>query len=313
MPSIFITGAAGFIGSELVQQAAGANYTLYGLTRSDKSARKLQAAGVVPVIGDLSNPHAWASRIADCEMVIHMAQPDTYGARITTQRAKLYAENRLLMDRNLLNAIDRTKIQKIVIVFGTSYYGQLGTDLRNEETSPNPKGWGPFVAPAINALAGFIAQGLPIVQAFPGWVYGPGSWFAEYQLQPLSKGQPVMRLAGRPQLVSPIHVADCARGLLHLLSHGVVGQRYFIVDDLAVPSTQMVHCAAQAMGVSGRILPLPKLICQLAVGQLITESMECDFHLSNRKIKELGFTLRFPDINTGIPDVVHRWQAQHPK
>lgn len=313
MPSIFITGAAGFIGSELVQQAAAANYTLLGLTRSDKSARKLQENGVIPVIGDLSNPKGWSEAIADCEMVIHLAQPDTYGARITTQRAERYAETRIQMDRNLLEAVNRSKIRKIVIVFGTSYYGHQGTDLRHEDTPPNPKGWGPYVAPAIAALAEFVAQGLPIVEAYPGWVYGPGSWFAEYQLQPLSKGQPVMRLAGRPQLVSPIHVTDCARGLLHLLEHGAIGQRYFIVDDLAVPSTQMVHVAAQAMGVSGRILPLPKFICQLAVGQLVTESMECDFHLSNQKIKELGFTLRFPDITSGIADVVQRWQAQQQK
>jgi nucleoside-diphosphate-sugar epimerase len=309
MPSIFITGAAGFIGSEFVRQSVAANNHVYGLTRSEESARLLQTLGATPVIGDLAQPDGWRQVISDCETVVHLAQPDTYGARITIERARNYAAKRLQMDKALLDAVNRDRIKRVVFVYGTSYYGQQGTELRSEETEPNPRGWGPYIAPAIEALTGFVAQGLPIVQAYPGWVYGPGSWIAEYQLQPLSKGMPVMRLAGRPQIVSPIHVKDCARGLLHLLGYGEIGQRYFIVDDMAVPSTQMVHTAAQAMGVPGRILPLPKFFCQMALGQIVTESMECDFCLSNKKIKSLGFSLHYPDINTGIPDVVHRWQA----
>jgi nucleoside-diphosphate-sugar epimerase len=265
--------------------------------------------GAVPVIGDLAGAGEWQRVVGDCEMVVHLAQPDTYGARITIERARCYGEKRLVMDQRLLDAVNRDKIQRVVFVFGTSYYGHQGTELRSEETTPNPKGWGPYVVPAIEALKGYVARGFPIVEAYPGWVYGPGSWFAEYQLNPLSKRQPVMRLAGRPQVVSPIHVQDCARGLLHLLGHGETGRRYFIVDDVSVPSTQMVHTAAQAMGVPGRILPLPKLFCQLALGQIVTESMMCDFHLSNQRIKALGFSLAFPDIGTGIPDVVRRWQA----
>ena len=46
-------------------------------------------------------------------------------------------------------------------------------------------GWGPYLGPAIDSLPGYVARGLPIVAAFPGWVYGPGSWFAQYVLEPL--------------------------------------------------------------------------------------------------------------------------------
>jgi nucleoside-diphosphate-sugar epimerase len=118
-----------------------------------------------------------------------------------------------------------------------------------------------------------------------------------------------MRLGGPPQTVSPVHVDDCARAVLHLLECGVAGQRYFLVDDQAVPSTQMVHVAAQALGVPARILPLPEIFCRLTLGPIITESMTCNFHLSNKKIKSTGFSFRFPSIETGIPDVVRQWQA----
>ena len=309
MAAVFVTGAGGFIGSEFVRHALAAQYQVYGLARSEGSAQRLQKAGVVPVLGDLSRPDSWRQVMAGCEMVVHLAQPDTYGARITLERARNYGAKRLEMDKALLNGLDRGRVQRVVVVCGTSYYGHQGTELRGEETAPNPKGWGPYIAPAIEALKGFVAQGDPIVEAYPGWVYGPGSWFGEYQLQPLAKRRPVVGLAGRPKIVSPIHVEDCARGLLFLLQNGAVGQRYFIVDDQAIPSIEMVRTAAQALGVPMRTLALPRFLCELAVGPIITESLTCDFHLSNQRLKSLGFKLSFPDISTGIPDVVRRWQA----
>ena len=255
-------------------RAVAANYQVDGLTRSEASAKLLGQMGATPVIGDLARAEGWPEVAAESEMIVHLAQPDTYGARVTIGRARNYGDKRLQMDTLLLNALNRDKIRRVVFACGTSYYGDQGDVLRAEETTPHPKGWGPYIAPAIEALKDFVANGLPIVEAFPGWVYGPASWFAEYQLVPLSKGRPVMRLAGRPQVVSPVHVQDAARALLHLLEHGEIGQRYFIVDDKAVLSTQMVHTAAQALGVPGRILPLPRLFCLLALGPILWLSQE---------------------------------------
>lgn len=55
---------------------------------------------------------------------------------------------------------------------------------------------------------------MPVVEAFPGWVYGPGSWFAEYVLQPLHAGKRVTGLSGRARITSLVHVGDCATGFV---------------------------------------------------------------------------------------------------
>ena len=306
---LFVTGASGFIGSFFVPEAIRAGFEVHALTRTEKSAERLRALGAQAVIGDLSTPGPWQSILAGCEYLTHMAQPDTYGSRVTHARAVDYGHRRIQADTMLLDSLQPEKMKKIVFVCGTSYYGHQGLDLHQEENTPNPKGWGPFIGPAIEMLSDYTERGWPIVQAFPGWVYGPGSWYEEYQLIPLSKQKPVVRLGGRPQVASPVHVLDCARALLHLLDHGRSGQRYFIVDDMSVPSTRMVEITSQAMDVPGRILPLPKWLCLMAVGPIITESMTCDFNLSNAKIKELGFSFNYPTIDTGIPDVVRRWRS----
>ena len=51
MTHIFVTGAAGFIGSAFVRQALAAHYQVYGLTRSEASANRLREMGATPVIG----------------------------------------------------------------------------------------------------------------------------------------------------------------------------------------------------------------------------------------------------------------------
>ena len=309
MTRLLVTGATGYIGSAVLRQALAAGFQVYALTRTEKAAARLTSLGAMPVVGDLSIPGPWQEEANASEAVIHLAQPETYGARVTKKRAEHFRDQRLQMDAHLFQSLRPETIRRIVYVGGTSYYGDQGTELRTEETKPNPKGWGPYIAPAIEALPGFAQHGLPIIEAFPGWVYGPGSWFAEYQIEPLYTGKHVMGLAGRSRIASPVHLEDCARALLFLLEHGEAGERFFIVDDCPVPGNKTVECSARALGVPQRMRRLPEWLCRIALGPIITESLTCDVRLSNSKIRALGFTFDFPTIEEGIPDVVKRWLA----
>jgi hypothetical protein len=89
------------------------------------------------------------------------------------------------MDSLLLESLKPGKVRSVLYVGGTSYYGNQGPRLVTEDTAPRPSGWGPYIAPAIESLPGYVARGLPLVEAFPGSVYGLGSWFEQYMLEPL--------------------------------------------------------------------------------------------------------------------------------
>src|SRR5207302_9320587 len=119
----------------------------------------------------------------------------------------------------------------------------------------------------------------------------PAAWFAEYQLEPLARRRRVVRLAGPSRYISPIHVEDCARALLHLLEHGAAGARYFVVDDDPGRASRLIHEAAAALDVPARTLPLPEFLCRWALGPIVTESLTCDCRLDNARLKALGFTL----------------------
>jgi hypothetical protein len=305
---VFVTGATGFIGASLLHAATAAGYGVDALTRSEASAAALRAQGVNAVIGDLADPSgSWRAAARDADAIVHLAQPPTFGGRVTNARARLYAIRRLAIDQTLFAAINRARVQQIIYVAGTSYYGECGPALCNENAIPHPMGWGPYLAPAIESLPGHVAHGLPVVAAFPGWVYGPGSWFAQYLLEPLSSGKPVYGLRGRNRYTSPVHIEDCARALVHLIKKGTVGSRYFIVDDEPVTGERLVELAAAALGVRSRGRKLPYALLRLILGQVVTESMAYENRLSNNRLRSTGFLFTFPTCEQGIPQVVQTW------
>jgi uncharacterized protein YbjT (DUF2867 family) len=52
---VFVTGATGFIGTELVKELIAAGHWVRGLTRSDEGAKQLEAAGAEVLRGDLTD------------------------------------------------------------------------------------------------------------------------------------------------------------------------------------------------------------------------------------------------------------------
>ncbi|MFO0591613.1 MAG: NAD-dependent epimerase/dehydratase family protein [Polyangiaceae bacterium] len=306
MTTTFVSGGTGFIGEEVVRRLVREGHHVRVLVRSAQAVEKARALGAEPVPGDLLVAGAWQSAARDAHHVVHLAQPQTFGGRVSGERARRYRDERMRMDRHLLDALDPAKTKRIVYVGGTSYYGDLGLELSGEDATPRPRGWGPFVAPAIEALSGDLARGLPIVTAFPGYVYGDGSWFREYVLAPLMKDIRLNVIGGRSRTGSPIHVDDCASALVHLLARGEVGARYFVVDDRPAAWMEIYEGAARAMGKPFRYRKVHPLLLRLLVGPVVADSVQSDAALSNARLRSLGWEPRFPTIAEGIPDVVKR-------
>lgn len=302
--TVFVAGGTGFIGRRLLPILAR-EHEVKVLVRSPSSEAEIRALGAQPCRGDLLEAGPWQETLRSADHVIHLAQPQTFGGRVSQARAEQYRAQRLVMDRNLFSPLHRTK--RVVYVGGTSYYGGghgERLERRDEDTAPNPRGWGPYIAPAIDALTGWVVRGIPIVTAFPGYVYGNGSWFREYVLSPLRKGKRISTLLGRSRHASPVHVSDCARAIAHLLTRGKVGMRYFVVDDEPVAWSRVYELAAQAMGKELHLRYVPPIALRLLVGKLVTESVLTDAVLSNDRLKATGFTFEYPTIETGIPAVV---------
>jgi nucleoside-diphosphate-sugar epimerase len=70
---IFVTGAAGYVGSAVVQELKGAGHGVLGLARNDANAQALTAAGAEVHRGDLTDPASLVAGAQACDGVVNCA------------------------------------------------------------------------------------------------------------------------------------------------------------------------------------------------------------------------------------------------
>jgi nucleoside-diphosphate-sugar epimerase len=70
---VFVTGATGFIGPELVKELVAAGHQVRGLTRSDQGAEQLTAAGAQAHRGDLTDLDSLRAGAKGMDVVVNLA------------------------------------------------------------------------------------------------------------------------------------------------------------------------------------------------------------------------------------------------
>src|SRR5262249_47338179 len=201
------------------------------LAGSAQLEQRIRRAGATPIAGDLMTPGLWQDEAAASDWVFHLSSHPFNGSRIGGKRANWITHARISADAHLLDAISAGLTRRIVYLADTSCYGGTTERAITEDAPLRPSAWGRCFTPALDRLDGYVAAGLPIVTAFPGWVYGNGSWFGERIIKPVTTGRRVLQFGKTGPLIAPIHVHDCARALIHLAERGECGGRYFLVDS----------------------------------------------------------------------------------
>ncbi|HEX4350643.1 MAG TPA: NAD-dependent epimerase/dehydratase family protein, partial [Verrucomicrobiae bacterium] len=106
----FVTGASGFIGSNLVNELLARGHRVKALLRSGTEERALLGQKLERVAGDLSDRRLLEREIAGCDWCFHVAASYQLWMR---NYAPMYATN-VDGTRNVLEAAGRAGCQKIV-------------------------------------------------------------------------------------------------------------------------------------------------------------------------------------------------------
>ena len=178
---VLVTGAAGFIGSNLVELLVQRGARVRAFVRynsrndfgrlEDLDAELLDAVDVFT--GDLTNPEAVSGAVEGCERVLHLGAliPIPYSYR----HPREYVAANVTATLNVLEAARRTDVARIVQVSSSEVYGTAQTVPISELHPLNPQS--PYAATKVGAdqlaLTYLRSFDTPVVVARPFNTFGP--------------------------------------------------------------------------------------------------------------------------------------------
>jgi nucleoside-diphosphate-sugar epimerase len=132
--TVVVTGAAGFIGSHLVERLTSTGERVFGIDRRPM----VSASGITPVVGDLSTPDAnLANILRSADVVYHLA--GCPGVRDHSQDIQWRRQrDNVLATQRVLALTPPTTL--VVLASSSSVYGGSDGQPCHEDDPPRPRG-----------------------------------------------------------------------------------------------------------------------------------------------------------------------------
>lgn len=258
---ILVTGATGFVGSQLCRRLIALGHQVRAFHRPQSDLSALDGLSVEHALGDITEPETLPPAMEGIEAVFHTA------AKLGKRRhpASQYAIT-VLGTRHVCQAALQAGVRRLV---HTSSVAALGVPteappgasplLMDETHAFNfPPDWWPYGHAkhlAEQEIQEAVARGLDAVIVNPAVILGPGDVHCvslRTVIQVAERRLPVAAPGG----ISVVHIDDVVQGHLAALEKGRTGERYILAgENLTIPA--YLEIIAQTAGVSPPRLVLP--------------------------------------------------------
>jgi nucleoside-diphosphate-sugar epimerase len=273
------------LGAELVRQG----HQVAGLRRS--AAEELAAAGIQPLLADITRPETLKKLPRDFDWVVNCAASAGGGAE---DYRRLYLEG----NRNLLAWLAGSPPRQFVFTSSTSVYGQTDGSVVTETspTEPAEATSNVLVATEQLLLAAAAERRFPTVILRVAGIYGPGRghWFKQFL-------RGAARLEGDgARWLNMIHRDDVIGAIIAALERGTPGEFYNAADDEPVTQSKFFEWLAAELQ---RPLP-PKMPADEVNWR---KRGVTNKRVSNEKLRaELKYEFKFPDFRAGYAAEIAR-------
>jgi nucleoside-diphosphate-sugar epimerase len=306
---VFVAGATGAIGKQLVPRLVEAGHEVHGMTRSESKQAMLHELGAVPVVADALDPDQVAEAVgrARPEVIVH--QLTAIGAVDMRHFDRDFAlTNRLRTEGTdyLLSAGQAVGVRRFVAqgVGGYGAYARTGGPVKTEEDplDPTPAREMRETLAAIRHLEEAVlgARWTEGIVLRYGVFYGPGTSLAPGAEQfELVRRRKFPLVGDGGGVWSFIHVADAAEATVAAVERGSRGV-YNVVDDDPAPVAKWLPALAQELGAK-KPMRVPRFIGRLFAGEAGVVMMTDVRGASNAKAKrELGWRPAHPSWRQGF-------------
>lgn len=307
---VFVAGATGAIGKQLVPLLVDAGHEVHGMTRHETKRAMLEDIGAVPVVADALDPDQVARAVGEAqpEVIVHqltaLAGP---GMRALKRGVELTNRLRTEGTDHLLSAGQAVGVRKFVAQSNYAVYDRTGGPVKSEEDplDADPPGKLGVGLAAMRHLEDAVlgatwTEGIALRY---GGFYGPGTNMTSGgELFEMIRKRRFPLIGGGGGIWSFVHIADAAEATLAAIEHGSRGV-YNIVDDDPAPVSEWLPVLSQML--SGKPpRRMPRFIVRMFAGEGGVVMMTDARGASNAKAKrELGWAPAHPSWRQGFATV----------
>jgi nucleoside-diphosphate-sugar epimerase len=279
---VLIVGC-GYVGLPLGAELVRRGHEVFGMRRTDGGNADLQAAGIKPVVADVTQPAGLAQLPGPFDWVVNCVS--------SSRGAQDYREVYLQGTRNLLEWLAPAPPKKFVYTSSTSVYGQTdGSSVKESSpTEPASETAQILVATENLLLDAVRAKNFPAVILRVAGIYGPGRGhlFQQYLRNEA-------KIPGRGErFINMIHLDDVVGSITAALQSGRAGDIYNAVDDESIAQIHFFRWLSETLGKE-----MPPFATE-------AENAERKRGLTNKKVQnrrlkmELGYQFKFPNFRLG--------------
>jgi nucleoside-diphosphate-sugar epimerase len=305
---IFLAGATGAMGKQLVPRFVAAGHEVVGMTRSDSKRAALKGLGASAVVADALNADEVGNAVAQAEPEVIIHQLTAIGSVDIRNFDRSFAlTNRLRTEGtdHLLAAGRAVGVRRFVAQSYAAWpYARTGGTIKTEEDPLDPTP-APNMRETLNAIRHLEAavtgadwtEGIVLRY---GAFYGPGTSMSPGGEQfEMIRGRKFPVVADGAGIWSFLHIADAAEATVAAVERGRRGI-YNIVDDDPAPVADWLPPLADKLG-APRPWRVPRFIGRLFAGEVGVVMMTDIRGASNAKAKrELGWKPRHPSWREGF-------------
>ena len=279
MPStkrVLIAGC-GDLGLRVAQLLAIENSTnwSWGLRRQPNLDSTHDIPSFTWIAADLTQPDTLRDLPKDITHVLYTAAPN---ARTEADYRAVYREG---LERLVL-AVAAPSLQRVLFVSSTAVYGAHGAQWIDEDTPTAPKSFnGRVLLETEQWLYKQNTQFETLSLRLSG-IYGPGR---SYLLERLRTGQATAPMT-ESHWVNRIHIEDAAAAVVHLMNLPNPKPIYLVTDSTPLPMRVLYDALAKLVG--GPTPPAGDAPASIGSKRL-----------SNARLRDSGFTLKWPDSREG--------------
>lgn len=228
---VFITGATGFVGANLVRLLLKENYQVKALVRKNSNLSNVQNLDIELIEGSLNDENL-AEKMRDCDYLFHVAAHYS----LWSKDKDLLYKNNVLGTRNILNCAKKAGIKRTIYTSSVSAIGLRKDGILTDEN---------YQAPVESLIGNYkkskyyaeqeahlaVKNGQDIV------IVNPSTPMGEYDIKPTPTGEIIVRFLtnNMPGFVDTglnfIDVKDVAKGHILALEKGKTGERYILGNE----------------------------------------------------------------------------------